>query len=284
MDRRARGSQLPRELTDSGRRQGAEDLRLAQELALRISLALDNARLFREATAAGVWRDELLAMVSHDLRSPLNVVHLGTQALLHAWPAEPASRERMAERRQLELVGKAAGRMRRMLHDLLDAAQVDAGQLRVDAVAQPAARILRQAAELHGILADDAGVRLRVEAPEEDAEVLADPERVLQVLSNLLGNAVKFTPRGGTIVLSARVRRRDVCFAVADPGPGIAPELLPHVFDRFRRGQASAGGGAGLGLAIARGIVQAHGGRIWARSRPGAGSTFRFTLPRPATP
>ena len=267
---------------DSGRRYDREDLLLAQDLARRTAMVLENARLFHEATAAGRWRDELLAMVSHDLRNPLNVVAMGAQALLHAWPDGEPSRK--AERGQLELMSRSARQMRRMLDDLLDVAQVDAGRLRVTIAEVPAPLLVLEAMELNAPLADDRGVEMRVCLPSETGRVLADRDRVLQVLSNLLGNACKFTPRGGCITLSAQTRRQEVCFSVADTGPGIAPDLLPHVFDRFFRGQQSGRSGVGLGLAIAKGIVDVHGGRIWAESTPGEGTTFHFTLPRCSEP
>ncbi len=261
----------------SRRRFGRDDLVFALDLARRIALELDNVRLFRQAETSARLRDEVLAIVSHDLRNPLSVVSFASEALLRAWSAEP---EHAPERRQLEGIALSAERMRRLINDLLDVARVDAGRLAVDPVPVPVGRLVLDALEMYAHLAEARAILTRVLIPAESPPVLADPDRVLQVLSNLLGNAIRFTPRGGGITLAAEVDEREVRFSVADTGPGIAPEHLPHVFDRFWRAQRARRGGAGLGLAIARGLVEAHEGRIWAESVPGEGSTFTFTLPR----
>ncbi|MEW5930896.1 MAG: ATP-binding protein, partial [Gemmatimonadota bacterium] len=261
----------------SRRRYGRDDLVFALDLARRIALELDNVRLFREAETSARLRDEVLAVVSHDLRNPLAVVSFAAEALLRAWSGET---ERTAERRQLEGIALSAGRMRRLINDLLDVARVEAGRLAVAPVPVPVGRLLLDALEQHAPLAEEKAILTRVRIPAEAPPVLADPDRVLQVLSNLLGNAIRFTPRGGGITLAAEVDEREVRFSVADTGAGIEPEHLPHVFDRFWRAQRARRGGAGLGLAIARGLVEAHEGRIWAESVPGEGSTFTFTLPR----
>jgi PAS domain S-box-containing protein len=264
-------------MTDSGRTFYRDDRLLAQDLALRVALSLDNAKLYRDATAAGRWRDEVLAIVSHDLRTPLSVVDMSSQALLHAVTDDP---EHAAERRQFGIIRNAAKQMRRMVEDLLDMAQADAGRLRVSPAAVPAASLVLDALEMHSAIAEQRDVELKVQLPRETTTALADRDRILQVLANLIGNAVRFTPAGGSVTLTAATRPDEVEFAVADTGVGIGREVLPHVFDRFWRAQRSSSNGAGLGLAIARGIVDAHGGRIWAESEVGAGSTFYFTLPR----
>ncbi|HEV2734521.1 MAG TPA: ATP-binding protein, partial [Longimicrobiaceae bacterium] len=261
----------------SRRRYERDDLRFAEDLARRIALALDNVRLYREAEAAARLRDEVVAIVSHDLRNPLNVVTFSSDVLLRSLAESP---DRAAERRQLEGIAQAAERMRRLILDLLDVARVDAGSLPVEPVPCPAGPLASHALELDAALAEERGVSVRSLVADDAPLVLADRERILQVLSNLLGNAVRFTPPGGAITLRADACEREVRFALADTGPGIPADDLPHVFDRFWRGQRSARSGAGLGLAIARGIVEAHGGRIWAESVPGEGSTFYFTLPR----
>ncbi|MEW5930807.1 MAG: PAS domain-containing sensor histidine kinase, partial [Gemmatimonadota bacterium] len=261
----------------SRRRCERDDLHFAEDLARRIALTLDDVRLYREAEAAARLRDEVLAIVSHDLRNPLGVVTFSSDVLLRSWAAAPG---RAGERRQLEGIAQAAERMRRLILDLLDVARVDAGSLPVEPVPCPAGPLVAHALELDSALGEERGVAVRSLVPDDAPLVLADRERILQVVSNLLGNAVRFTPPGGSITLRADACEREVRFAVADTGAGIPPDDLPHVFDRFWRGQRSARSGAGLGLAIARGIVEAHGGRIWVESTPGEGSTFYFTLPR----
>jgi PAS domain S-box-containing protein len=261
----------------SRRRYGREDLVFAHDMARRIALELDNVRLFRQAETAARLRDEVLAVVSHDLRNPLSVISFSSDVLLRAWASET---ERAAERRQLEGIALSTQRMRRLIDDLLDVARVDAGRMSVEPCAVPAGRLVLDALESHAPLAEARAILTRVRLPAEIPPVLADADRVLQVFSNLLGNAIRFTPRGGGITLSVGVEERAVRFAVSDTGPGIPDEHLPHIFDRFWRAQRARREGAGLGLAIARGIVEAHEGRIWAESVPGEGSTFHFTLPR----
>jgi PAS domain S-box-containing protein len=261
----------------SRRRYERDDLHFAEDLARRIALALDNVRLYRDAEAAARLRDDVVAIVSHDLRNPLGVVTFSSDVLLRSWDGNPG---RARDRRHLEGIAQAAERMRRLIMDLLDVARVDAGSLPVEPVPCPAGPLAAHALELDAALAEERGVTVRSLVPDDAPLVLADRERILQVISNLLGNAVRFTPPGGAITLRAHACEREVRFALADAGPGIPPDDLPHVFDRFWRGQRSARSGAGLGLAIARGIVEAHGGRIWAESVLGEGSTFYFTLPR----
>ncbi|HEX2190994.1 MAG TPA: ATP-binding protein, partial [Longimicrobiaceae bacterium] len=261
----------------SRRRYGREDLVFAHDMARRVALELDNVRLFRQAETAARRRDEVLAVVSHDLRNPLSVISFSSEVLLRAWADET---ERVGERKQLEGIHLSTQRMRRLIDDLLDVARVDAGELSVDPAPVQVGRLLLDALELHAPLAEEKAILTRVRIAADAPPVRADADRVLQVLSNLLGNAIRFTPRGGGITVGADVEEDVVRFSVSDTGPGIPEEHLPHVFDRFWRAQRSRRQGAGLGLAIARGIVEAHGGRIWAESTPGEGSVFRFTLPR----
>ena len=148
------------------------------------------------------------------------------------------------------------------------------------------AALIAQTAEMFQTAASEKGIALRVEEPPADLAVRGDSERIMQVMSNLVGNALKFVPRGGSVAIKSEQRGAEAVFAVADSGPGVAAEDLDRLFDKFWQRRRSDTRGVGLGLAIARGIVEAHGGRIWAESRPGSGSTFYFTLPiadRPGT-
>lgn len=251
-----------------------EDLRLAEELARRAALAVDNARLYAQAQNAIAARDQLLAVVSHDLRNPLGVVMMGTSFLRELVPADDPQVER-----QLDMIGRSAEHMHRMIEDLLDVARVDAGRLSVDPAPVPGAALIREGAELLGPLAAEHGITLRTERDGDLPPVLADRSRILQVFSNLGGNAVKFTPRGGRITLGAVATGDALRFHVADTGPGIPAEHLVHLFDRFWQASRNDRRGIGLGLAIVQGIVTAHGGRVWAESTSGEGSTFHFTLP-----
>lgn len=261
---------------DSERRYGAADLALAEELARRAAAAIDNARLYDEAQAAVRARDEVLAVVSHDLRNPLNAITLSSALLTH-----PSTSDGLSERemRQLSAIARSAEQMTRLIDDLVDVAGIEAGRLSVDRQPVQVDAMLLESAEMFAPVAADHGVQLRTDVAEDLPLVLADRARVLQVLSNLLGNAVRYAPRGGTVTLGAGRGAGEVCVRVSDTGPGIAPEHREHVFDRFWRVSAQRRAGAGLGLAIARGIVEAHGGRIWAEGEPGEGTTLQFTLP-----
>jgi signal transduction histidine kinase len=168
--------------------------------------------------------------------------------------------------------------MDRLISDLLDIASIDAGRLAVEPQPQSAASLLQEASELFQLLAAERSIRMSLDVPSDPLQVSADRERVLQVLSNLIGNALKFTPAGGSIQLRAQLEPAWVRLSVVDTGPGVPPEQLPHVFDRYWQAKRSGRLGIGLGLSIAKGIVEAHGGRIWAESVAGSGSSFHFTL------
>ena len=254
------------------------DRALAEALAGRVTLAIENARHFRLARRATAARDEVLSVVSHDLRNPLSAVTMYARVLLDHPPTTET------ERRPLyQSVLDAADWMHRLMQDLLDAASIEAGRLSVEMEPQSVEQLIEASVHMFQARADSLGVRLVVDLDGSAPIVEADDARVQQVLGNLIGNALKYTPSGGTITIGAEPRAEEVVLWVRDTGAGIAPQHLPHLFDRFWhvRG-ASRTRGSGLGLAIARGIVAAHGGRIWVDSTPGEGSTFWFTLPRAA--
>ncbi len=259
---------------ERGRRYQAAELRVAVELASRAALAVDNASLYREAQLQLRAREQILGIVAHDLRSPLNTVGLSVQVISRGLE-RAAPRE--ALQRPLEAIGRSVTRMDRLIEDLLDLSRIDSGRLSIEARPAEAAALVREALDAARPLAVQA--ELVAEEPTPLPQVLADRGRVLQVFSNLIGNAIKFTPPGGTITVGARQEGAAVRFSVSDTGVGIPPAQLSHVFDRFWQGADGDRRGAGLGLAIVRGIVEAHGGRIEARSEPGEGSEFAFTLP-----
>lgn len=217
-------------------------------------------------------REEVVAVVSHDLRSPLGTISAGAELLLDL----DLSRERRRE--HLRAIYRASEQMHRLIRDLLDVSRIEAGGLSIDATPTPVEELVRRAREIAAPLARDASLDLETSVEEGLPPVRVDRDRILQVLSNLMGNAVKFTPEGGRIRLRASREAGEVVVEVADTGPGIAPEDQEHLFDRFWQVDRANREGTGLGLAIARGIVEAHGGRIWVESEPGKGSRFRFTL------
>ena len=258
----------------SGRRYDEADLSLAADVARRAAVVVEHARLFHQAEQATRARDDVLAVVAHDLRNPLNTVTMAIGLMLETTPIE-----RTQERRQQEIVRRAADRMNRMIQDLLDVKRMESGHLTIDLKAESPDVLVNDTIEMLRPLASGSGIVMEASVADDLPAVLADAARIQQVLSNLVGNAVKFTPRQGRITVAADRHDAEVRFAVIDTGPGIPPEQVPHIFGRFWQARSSDQRGIGLGLAIAKGIVEAHNGRIWVESQVGLGSTFYFTLP-----
>ena len=261
---------------DSRRVHDEVDLELAEELGRRAALALDNARLYQEAQNAVRTRDDVLAVVSHDLGNPLSAIRVGTTVLLKQLPESPANE---VARRQVENIRSSALQMERLIRDLLQVKQIEAGYLTLERERLAPVGLLSEAVEQLEplVLAKEQNLQ-RVDATN-GVYVYGDRERLLQVFSNLIGNAVKFTPSGGQITIGAQAQDEVVVFSVSDSGPGIPEEHLPHVFDRFWQARRTGRHGIGLGLAIVKGIVEAHGGSVSVDSEIGQGTTFRFTLP-----
>jgi PAS domain S-box-containing protein len=253
---------------------GPAEVRLTEELAVRASHAIEHARLYRTAQRAIQARDEVLGIVAHDLRNPLNSI-LMQAALVRLFKSEEVHKAAKAA----EGIERAARRMNRLIQDLLDVTSMEAGRLSVEHARVPAGQIVIDSVEAQRSLASSASLELWLEVERDLPELWADRERLLQVFENLIGNAVKFSKPGGRIAIGATQRDREVVFSVADTGAGIAPDDLPHVFERFWQARRRERRGAGLGLPIVKGIVEAHGGRIWVESTLGAGSTFFFTIP-----
>jgi signal transduction histidine kinase len=227
-----------------------------------------------QAEAAVRARDEVLRIVSHDLGNSLSAVAVHARLLSRALPpgAEDAAR-------RVGAIQHLVKQMHRLRQDLMDVSQLEAGRMSMDLVLEEPEAIAREAEELMAEVAEQHSVTLSCSAEPHLPLVRADRERVLQVLGNLVGNAIKFTSEGGSVALELAAEGTDeVRFSVRDTGPGIPPEHQPHLFDRFWQAQSTRRAGAGLGLAIAKGIVEAHGGRIWVESVPTRGSVFSFTL------
>ena len=218
-------------------------------------------------------RDEVLAVVSHDLRNPIGTISAAVELLADV-PMPPEKYEE-----HLEIIGRAAHRIGRLIQDLLDVAMIEAGRLSVRTHAVDLGQLVEELCSQMRLGADVEGVDLTVNVPAELSAVEADRDRIHQVMSNLVGNALKFTPSGGQVTVTAEQAPGGVSVTVSDTGPGIEPEMKEHLFDRFWRGHTTNLRGAGLGLAIVKGILEAHGSGVDVETELGRGSAFSFTLP-----
>jgi len=222
-----------------------------------------------------VTRDQFLAIVSHDLRTPLSVVVVNAAMIAERLPKDGAS----DLARAIARVQRAADQMDRMVSDLLDATRFEHGQFRLSPRTADIVAVLRESAAQFEELARAQGVTLRVDAPAKPIEARFDRDRIVQVLSNLLRNALQFTPCGGEITLRAVAQIHACRIDVSDTGTGISSSDLDRIFNLFQQTDGAHPRGLGLGLYISRAVVEAHGGKIWVDSEPGKGSTFSFTLP-----
>ena len=256
----------------SARRAGPRDLRLAEEVGRRCTAYIRGFQLWASEREAVNARDEMLAIVAHDLRNPLSSILMQSAALR----LNGRHDSRQAQR-SVELIDRAARRMNRIIEDLADVAQLQAGQLTLQREPSSSAAIIGEAFDTYRERVAARCLDFRLAACE-DISLDVDEARLQQVLDNLLGNALKFTARG-SISIGVERRGTEVVFWVADTGAGIAARDLPHVFERFYQAAARERRGSGLGLSIVKGLVEAHGGRVWADSQLGQGSTFCFALP-----
>jgi len=230
----------------------------------RADVALDN-------------RDEFLAMVAHDLRGFMGEIVFRAAKLIRDAGEDEAGRRA----REVGLgIQRSTAAMKRLVSDLLDIVAIEAGRLQVDVTSGDVAGVLRDCVEPLRFAAQGKGIALVLEEAQPTVRAMFDHDRVLQVLGNLVGNAMKFTPSGGTIVLQLAVSGDEVVLSVSDTGSGIPEDKLEAIFERFTQLVPTDRRGLGLGLYISRCIVEAQGGRIWAARRAGAGSTFSFTLPK----
>lgn len=237
----------------------------------------ENAELVEELRAAIAARDDLLSVVSHDLRNPVNAVKMLAAAILRIGELQPL-RPQVAEHADVML--QAARQMDALIEDLLDVSRLESGRMSMTLRPSPLADLVADAIEVLVPAAEAADVRVTAEIPSNLPLVDVDPDRLTQVLSNLVSNSIKYTPRHGSVVVRGALDGDVVRVTVADTGIGIPEADLPRVFDRFWQSKRTNRSGAGLGLTIARGIVRAHGGRIWIESPPGLGTSVHFTVPR----
>jgi signal transduction histidine kinase len=258
--------------------------RIIAGLAAQAAIAIDNARLFdavqksrESAEVANRLKDEFLATVSHELRTPLNAV-LGWTSLLRGTHMDDARRAKA-----LETIERNARLQQKIVEDILDVSRIIAGQLRLEKEPMPFRPVVETAIDSVRPMAEAKSIGFTVDLGDDPAIIIGDHERLHQVVWNLLSNAIKFTPEGGAVRVSLDVSESRVELVVSDTGVGIAPDFLPHVFERFRQGDARvtrAHGGLGLGLAIVRHLTEMHGGSAAAVSAgEGKGATFIVRLP-----
>jgi signal transduction histidine kinase len=250
---------------------------LATELARRAALAMDNARLYGEAQAATRARDDVLAIVSHDLRNPIHTIQMSAALLAELYP----NPQDMLTR-QLAVIRRGAVRANALIQDLLDVTRIDSGTLAVDHAPLDARALIEEAVTEMRPIAEEKRLAIEAGWRGEPASMRGDRDRLMQAFQNLIGNAVKFTPAGGRIELVGELRDAMVELRVQDSGAGIPAAHLPHLFDRFWQAKRTGRAGAGLGLYITRGIVDAHGGTIRVESVEGKGTTFVMRFPRAA--
>jgi PAS domain S-box-containing protein len=251
-----------------------DDVGFAEDFSRLIALAMDNARLHTVLKRNLRSRDEMIGIVSHDLRNPVAAVKMLSRSMLNNFTdmSSPAMEN-------IALMSQAADQMDALIRDLLDVSRLDSGNLKLQLEAIDPVLLVRDALRTLVPLAAEKKISIENSISGSLPSVLADVDRVQQVLSNLVGNALKFTAPGGKIEISATAQSHEVTISVRDNGRGIAADQLPHVFERYWQSARTDKHGAGLGLPIAKGIVEAHGGRIWIESAIGLGTTASFTLP-----
>jgi signal transduction histidine kinase len=249
-----------------------DELTFAEDLARLAALALENSLLLDTVRAALRSREEIVSVVSHDLRNPVAAVKMLSRAALRDLGSDSRTEN-------ILLIAKAAEQMDALIRDLLDVNRLDAGKLTIHAEPLDPSDLLNGSLQTLLPLVEEKSIELDLQLEPGLPKVMADSERVQQTISNLIGNAIKFTPSGGKIIVRTRSTGGELIVSVTDNGAGIPAEQLPKVFDRYWQSARTDREGAGLGLAIAKGIVEGHGGRIWIESTRGEGTTASFTLP-----
>ena len=250
---------------------GVVELGLFCAIGVALSAMVESLHRARARAEAAVRsRERVMEIVAHDLRNPLGAIGMSAEALL-------LKATRDEDRRDVERILRATSRMNRLIGDLVDVSGIEHETLAMTRTREPVESIIRETAEAFAPRAEQRHITLEVQSPPADLAIAADRARIVQLLGNLVGNALKFTPEGGRVAVRVSEQNQLVRFEVADTGPGIPPDDVPHIFEQYWKGD---GEGTGLGLFIARSIVEAHRGELGVKTAPGAGATFFFTLPR----
>lgn len=259
--------------SDPDRRFNEKDLNFAQELAWHMAISIDNSRLYDDSKRAIRVRDDVLGIVSHDLKGPLTAIGMSAQLLLKRVGSDSIA---TAER-----ILRSAEAMGRLISDLLDLSKIEAGHLSLERKSCLVTELIEDVVETLAPIAEKKMISIRKSVPDSKTELTCDRDRIAQVLSNIVGNAIKFTPEKGKISIGVKVDSHEILFWISDSGPGIRDEELSNIFERYWQARASKkiGEGSGLGLFIAKRMIEAHQGRIWVNNNPDHGSTFYFTIP-----
>jgi len=252
------------------------DVSVLIDLGISVVLAFNRARLYQTAVEAIRGRDDLLGIVAHDLRAPLSVIMGFTSIFL-----ESARENELVScnRAHIQAIHRSATNMNRLIEDLLSTASIEARHLVIERHFNSVGPLIDEALERMQPLASQKGIVFKREPPDYISPIFVDRERIMQVFANLIHNAIKFAPKGSIVTVRADHMENEVQFSIEDAGAGIPVDQLAHVFDRFRQVPDTARKGTGLGLFIVKGVVEAHGGRVWAERNVGPGTTLRFTLP-----
>lgn len=235
--------------------------------------------MYERAKQAVLARDQTLAVVSHDLRNPVNAIKMLAAALVRAARSEALQSAGTDVSDSAEIIRRAAEQADRLIQDLLDVSRIEAGSLRIHVEPHDLRAMIEAACEVLTPIAREKSVRLHGDVSDELPLVNVDAARVHQIISNIAGNAIKFTPAGGEVAITVEPQDRELVVVISDTGPGLPLEEVEKLTDRSWQATRQTSGGSGLGLVIAKGLVEAHGGRLWAESQPGGGSVFRFSLP-----
>lgn len=260
-------------MTDSKRKFSQDDLSFAEVISSRCAIAVNNARLYLEANQAVQARENILAIVSHDLKNPVAAIDMSAELLLNHDFSEKTVHT-IAQK-----IKNSSSFMQRLISDLLDFGKLEARAFSVKKRPISVQSVINTALESLSGKVEEKKMRLNIEVPPKIPDILGDNDRLVQVLWNLIGNAIKFTPKNGNISVSVRHEAGFVKFTITDNGPGIETKDLAKVFDQFWQAKKTAALGTGLGLSIAKGIVEAHNGKIWVESEFGHGCKFYFTVP-----
>jgi signal transduction histidine kinase len=248
-----------------------EDVKLLEILAAQAAVAIENARLFQQS--------DLISDLVHELRTPLTSI-IGYTKLMLDHELEPAT-----ERRFLETIHREATRLSGLINDFLDLVRLESGRVKITKKPVQIRQLLEECIAIMRPQAEPRKIKIKLSIPPGPSYIPADEDRLRRVILNLLSNAIKFNRDEGLVEVKVELEGKEVRISVSDTGIGILPEELPYIFEKFYRGRAEEEvSGSGLGLSIAKQIVEAHGGRIWVESTPGQGSTFTFTLPLEGSP